>query len=94
MAGAVAWQLMHSDGTPSDRIRLTPPIDETETWRALYPMYDDLTPPEALASHLIDVWIADKGSKIPWQKAVQITAIVTKMPDAERDSLLALGQEE
>lgn len=49
---------------------------------------------DALASHLIDVWVADKGRKIPWAKAVQIIAIVTKQSDAERDRLLRMGDED
>ncbi|OJY23574.1 hypothetical protein [Pandoraea sp. 64-18] len=54
---------------------------------------DELTPPEFLASHLIDAWVAAHGKKIPWDKAIKISAIVTKMPDEERDRLLALGAE-
>ena len=51
------------------------------------------TPPEILASRLIDAWVADKG-KIPWAKAVQIVTIVTKQPDAERDRLLKMGDDD
>lgn len=54
---------------------------------------DELTPPEFLASHLIDAWIASHGKQIPWEKAIKISAIVTKMADEERDRLLALGDE-
>lgn len=54
---------------------------------------DELTPPEFLASHLIDAWVAAHGKKIPWDKAIKISAIVTKMPGEERDRLLALGAE-
>jgi hypothetical protein len=55
---------------------------------------DDLTPPEALASRLIDVWCANNGGQIPWAKAVEITAIVTKVSNAERSRLLALNDDE
>lgn len=49
---------------------------------------------DGLASRLIDVWCADMGRKIPWAKAVQITAIVNRMSDGERDRLLRLGDED
>lgn len=49
---------------------------------------------EVLASRLIDAWCADKGKQIPWAKAVQIIAIVTKQADAERDKLLKMGDED
>ena len=55
---------------------------------------DDETPREILASRLIDAWCADKGRKIPWAKAIQIVAIVTKQPDEERDRLLRMGDED
>ena len=51
-------------------------------------------PRELLAMRLIDAWCNDKGRKIPWAKAVQIVAIVTKQPDEERDRLLRLGDED
>lgn len=54
---------------------------------------DELTPPEFLASHLIDAWVAAHGKQIPWKKAIEISAIVTKMTDEERDRLLTLGDE-
>lgn len=48
-----------------------------------------------LADHtldrLIDAWIASTGKPIPWNKAVEIAAIVKRLPDAERDRLLALN---
>lgn len=53
--------------------------------------HQDLTPSEILASRLIDAWCAAYGLPIPWKKAVEITAITTKMPEAERARLLALG---
>lgn len=51
-------------------------------------------PREALAIRLIDAWCADNGKKIPWAKAVQIIAIVTKQSDEERDRLLRMGDED
>lgn len=51
-------------------------------------------PAEILASRLIDAWCADKGKQIPWAKAVQIVAIVTKQADDERDRLLKTGDED
>lgn len=50
-----------------------------------------MTPPEALASRMIDAWCAAHGKQIPWAKAVQITAIITKMDQAECARLIALG---
>ena len=50
--------------------------------------------PDALASRLIDAWCADKGKQIPWAKAIQIGAIVTKLSDEERDRLLHLGDDD
>lgn len=50
----------------------------------------EATPPEGLASHLIDVWCAANCRPIPWAKAVEITAIITKMAPEERRRLLAL----
>ena len=52
------------------------------------------TPAEQLASRLIDAWCADKGKQIPWAKAIQIIAIVTKQSDDERDRLLRMGDED
>jgi hypothetical protein len=46
--------------------------------------------PEMLASHLIEKWCEANCRRIPWAKAVEITAIVTKMPDTEKARLLAL----
>lgn len=50
-----------------------------------------IDPKEFLASYLMDVWFNEKG-RLPWATAVKITAIVTKMPDQERDRLLALQE--
>jgi hypothetical protein len=46
---------------------------------------------EALASKLIDQWCAVHGKQIPWASAIEITAILTGMPDAEKARLLALN---
>ena len=51
---------------------------------------DAPTPPELLASRLIDVWCEEKKRQIPWAKAIEIMAILTKMPEPERQRLLAL----
>ena len=58
------------------------------------PRTDEETPPELLAGKLIDAWVSDKGKRIPWAKAIQIVAIVTKQPDAERDRLLRMGEDD
>jgi len=50
-----------------------------------------LTPSETLASRLIDAWVTAHDKQIPWAKAVQITAIITKMDAAECARLIALG---
>lgn len=79
-------------------------IGEAE-WRAIRRAIDHLagflgrddgaeSDTDALASRLIDAWVADKGRKIPWAKAVQIIAIVTKQSNAERDRLLRMGDED
>lgn len=51
---------------------------------------DEMEPAEVLASRLIDAWCDSHNSQISWAKAVEITAIVTKMPDPERLRLLVL----
>jgi hypothetical protein len=51
-------------------------------------------PADILASRLIDAWCADKGKQIPWAKAIQIVAIVTKQSNEERDRLLHLGDDD
>lgn len=44
-----------------------------------------------LCSKLIDAWIADNGGKqIPWGKVIELTSIVLKLPNEERDRLLCL----
>ena len=49
------------------------------------------SPPEALASRLIDAWCEIHQMPVPWQTAVEIIAIVTRLPDAERERLLRLA---
>jgi hypothetical protein len=48
---------------------------------------------DTTAGRLIDAWVAEKGKQIPWAKAVQIVAIITKQSDDERDKLLHYGEE-
>lgn len=48
---------------------------------------------EDLANHdsatkLINAWVDANGKQIPWNKAIDIIAIVTKMPEVERRRLL------
>jgi len=47
---------------------------------------------EALANKLIDTWVVSQGKPIPWAKAVEIVAIVTKLPMEERQRLLSLDK--
>ena len=46
---------------------------------------------EELAGRLIEAWCDTHDKPIPWAKAIEITAIVTNMPEAERLRLLALA---
>lgn len=39
------------------------------------------------ASKLMNAWVAEKG-QIPWVTAINIVAIITKMPDEERQRLI------
>lgn len=52
---------------------------------------DEPTPPELLAAKLIDAWGSVHGQPVPWEKAVEITAIATSMSNEERDRLLAMA---
>ena len=52
---------------------------------------EENTPPEILAARLIDAWCDSHGTQIPWEKAVEITTIITHPPEAEKDRLLALS---
>jgi len=49
---------------------------------------------DSIAGRLIDAWCAAYGRHIPWAKAVELISIVTKQPDAERDKLLRMGDED
>lgn len=51
---------------------------------------DEPTPAETLAGYMLHSWAQQHGKPVPWTKAVEITAIMTKMSDAERDKLLAM----
>lgn len=51
-------------------------------------------PAQELAGKLIDAACEANGGQISWEKAIGITAATTKMPDAERDRLLAYGADE
>lgn len=51
------------------------------------------TPAEILGARLIDAWCEAKGKQIPWSKAVEISAIVTRMPAEERARLLSLDDD-
>lgn len=48
------------------------------------------TPAEHAAGRLIDAWCAHYQRQIPWNKAVEILAVVTKMPEEEKQKLLNL----
>lgn len=47
---------------------------------------------EAMASKLIDAWVAAHNKPIPWAKAVEIVVIVQKLPEEERQRLLSLDE--
>jgi hypothetical protein len=44
------------------------------------------------ASRMIDAWAAAHLKPVPWAKAVEIVAIINKLPEAERTRLLALAE--
>lgn len=46
--------------------------------------------PIGTAEFLIKKWVEENGIPMPWAGAIRVTAIVTRMPDSERDALLAL----
>lgn len=50
-----------------------------------------MTPPETLASRMIDAWCDAHGKPCPWHTAVHIVAEITKLPHSERCRLLVLG---
>lgn len=53
---------------------------------------------EELANHdsatkLINAWVDTHGKQIPWDKAIEIIAVVTKMPEVERQRLLCMDDQ-
>lgn len=78
------------DGCESVTMRLVTEekLSELNVWPELK---ERETPKEILASRLIDAWCEAHGKKIPWAKAVEIVAIVTELPVAERERLLNIG---
>ena len=53
---------------------------------------------EELANHdsatkLINAWVDTYGKKIPWDKAIEIIAVVTKMAESERQRLLCMDDQ-
>ncbi|MNY28834.1 hypothetical protein D3C86_1628360 [compost metagenome] len=53
---------------------------------------------EELANHdsaslLMNAWVAEHKSQMPWDKAIELIAVVTKMPDAEKQRLLCLDDQ-
>ena len=42
---------------------------------------------EAMAEKAMDAWVRERG-QMSWKRAIEIIAILTKMPDEERDRLL------
>lgn len=45
------------------------------------------------ATLLINAWVDAHGKQIPWDKAIEIIAVATKMPDAEKTRLLCLDDQ-
>lgn len=45
------------------------------------------------ATLLINAWVDTHGKQIPWDKAIEIIAVATKMPDAEKARLLCLDDQ-
>lgn len=53
---------------------------------------------EELANHdsaslLMNAWVAEHKSQMPWDKAIELIAVVTKMPEAEKQRLLCLDDQ-
>ena len=57
------------------------------------PVEED-TPADVLAGRLIDTWCDENKKPIPWQKAVEIVAIVKRLDDTERLRLLGLEDDD
>jgi hypothetical protein len=47
--------------------------------------------PEVTFDRLVAVWLAEKGGPIPWNKAVELMAVLKRLPTEELDRLLALN---
>lgn len=45
------------------------------------------------ASLLMNAWVTEHKSQMPWGKAIEMIAVVTKMPDAEKQRLLCLDDQ-
>ena len=53
---------------------------------------------EELANHdsaslLMNAWVDEHKSQMPWDKAIELIAVVTKIPDAEKQRLLCLDDQ-
>ena len=44
---------------------------------------------DCLADKATEAWVETHGKKMSWQTCINIIAAITKMPDEERDRLLA-----
>lgn len=64
--------------------------EEAATLRAENERLKDQLEGTETCGKLMDAWIAEHGSQIPWPKAVQLLAIVMKYSEEERDRLLCL----
>ena len=54
---------------------------------------NDATPAEFLAHTLLVKLSTLRGRPLTWREAIELSALATNMPDAERDALLAMGEE-
>lgn len=74
---------------PFEKPQAFPPeaVHTTADHRELDPEADGKN---LLAARLIDAWCADKGHQIPWNKAIDIVAIVTGMDEEKVKELKAL----
>ncbi len=53
---------------------------------------------EELANHdsaslLMNSWVTEHKTQMPWDKAIELIAVVTKMPDEEKQRLLCLDDQ-
>lgn len=65
-------------------------IAEAKAWCA----ENEGTPAEFLAHQLLTKRSRVLGRPLTWREAIELTALTTNMPDAERDALLALDDAE